>query len=199
MSHGMYIIPSRNRLDGARDSIGALVPGFGVINARVISQRLSRCARQRPFDRNLYVRAPIRKQNHLLLTHVAHPQEELDEVFNRLSENQNVAERPAGLAPSWPPSDHVGGPYAKNGDYPPNGFGARFDDVILELQLPERIVCKACNETTGQCVCVHYVAFTNRILLYYYAARTRSVSAAHDNTRNIEINIFRRFPQFSFS
>lgn len=87
--------------------------------------------------------------------HYRNLQEELDEVFNQLSENQKTAEQPGRLTPSWPPKNHrndVGDPYtARNGHYLANGFGSRFDDVILELQVPEQIVCKACHEITGQC------------------------------------------------
>ncbi|CAI6367356.1 unnamed protein product [Macrosiphum euphorbiae] len=76
--------------------------------------------------------------------------EELDEVFNQLSKKS--AEPPGKLEKNWPPNrssneankdDRCS---AENGDYLTDDFGGRFDDVILELQLPERIVCQACAE-----------------------------------------------------
>lgn len=76
-------------------------------------------------------------------------QEELDEVFNRWSKKP---EQPGKLAANWPPDRNSAAPdagRAGNGGYLVDDFGNRFDDVILEFQLPERIVCQACTKATG--------------------------------------------------
>ncbi|XP_025198097.1 rho GTPase-activating protein 7 isoform X2 [Melanaphis sacchari] len=76
--------------------------------------------------------------------------EELDEVFNQLSKKS--AESPGKLETNWPPNSSCNDANkdnrysTENGDYLTNNLGGRFDDVILELQLPERIVCQACAE-----------------------------------------------------
>lgn len=94
---------------------------------------------------------------------VLFPQEELDEVFNQLRQKPD---EPGKLATNWPPprnrddvDDHRG---PENGGYSADHhFGGRFDDVVLELQLPERIVCRTCAEvTTGQCVFKRIVFFS---------------------------------------
>lgn len=68
-------------------------------------------------------------------------------------------DEPGKLAADWPPpsrddvdDDTRGGP--ENDGCPADhyGGGGRFDDVVLELQLPGRIVCRTCAEATGQCV-----------------------------------------------
>ncbi|VVC30720.1 Hypothetical protein CINCED_3A013748 [Cinara cedri] len=84
--------------------------------------------------------------------------EELDEVFNQLSEK---SERPGPIAKDWPPSsprgddnavDYSGG-RADDNNYSAEDFDGRHrlycDDVIFELKLPERIICKACSEVTN--------------------------------------------------
>jgi len=71
--------------------------------------------------------------------------------------SKKSAEQPRKLATNWPPKGSSNEANkddrccAENGDYLTDDFGGRFDDVILELQLPERIVCQACAEGIGQC------------------------------------------------
>lgn len=68
-------------------------------------------------------------------------------MFNRLSQKP---EQPGKLTANWPPND-AKDTRPENGDYSVDNFDGRFDDVILELQFPERIVCQTCTEGTGQC------------------------------------------------
>jgi len=63
------------------------------------------------------------------------------------------SEQPGKLTANWPPiRNNDKDPCTDNRDYLVDNFDAQFDDVILELQLPEQIVCQACAEETGQCI-----------------------------------------------
>ncbi|XP_050523367.1 rho GTPase-activating protein 7 [Daktulosphaira vitifoliae] len=72
--------------------------------------------------------------------------EELDEVFNQWS--KKPADKPGKLVANWPPIQADVKSYCSP-RYLANDFKSLYDDVILELQIPEQIVCQACSELTN--------------------------------------------------
>lgn len=52
---------------------------------------------------------------------------------------------------NWPPNgNNANESRSANRNYLADNFGSQFDDVILEFQLPEQIVCQACAEETSK-------------------------------------------------
>jgi len=69
-------------------------------------------------------------------------------VFDQL---RRTSDGPGGrLAANWPPPSRRGDVVPANGGYSADRHGDGYEDVVLELQLPERIVCRTCAEATGQ-------------------------------------------------
>lgn len=52
---------------------------------------------------------------------------------------------------NWPPNrNNANESRSANRNYLADNFGGQFDDVILEFELPEQIVCQACAEETSK-------------------------------------------------
>lgn len=143
--HTTYIV-SRNGSDDTGDLTGILVCLYYINNvsvvvlAQVVHDNYNLKSKQ-CFKRNYYL--------YCSFFYIFYSQEELDEVFNQLSQKP---EQPGKLTTNWPPNrnDANYDTYPENRDYTVDNFGGQFDDVILELQLPERIVCQTCAEGIGQ-------------------------------------------------